>query len=554
MAALLTTVTEQWIRQKLHLNHHCLADVRSLSLPGSYKEKIRHLGISLKNFVRLKTLNLSCNALISVEGVQHLKMLERLNLYYNSIPSLQEVKVLCLLTALRELDLRLNPLAKTDPHYRLYLVHALSNLRKLDDCPVRDSERKASIMHFSSDSVLGPQQTSSSETDITDQRSSKPRMASVNRLAKKLSVLDDNDDIVLNLVAKSNWDQSEPLFLTGSFHKEPESQLYHQIKDESCHSQSNGLRLREGSRRKGSSSSLKTSERPRVTFNPRVEKHSGTSSGREEREKLPKHLRVTAKGHFTPHPDQVDQHKSSLVKIRPPSPRSPCPSRSDATNPILHPPRLSYHNTQQTAGGSTSPQKHAKLQKGSYRKPMEMLLSLVDKHWTGERPLHHDNNFLSQAVQILSMMEQDISSGEAEVRTLRGNVEELKEQAEIRDQDHRTETHRLTTQLEEAHISVDSLNEQLRILLEDNVSLQKQMIRLEKQYLNSMMKSSPNTEICEKQAEVDELRKKVSELREKVEEGERVKELADMLQENHRSLVATNERLLSELEGTGRRL
>nr|XP_024000724.1 centrosomal protein of 72 kDa-like [Salvelinus alpinus] len=208
-------------------------------------------------------------------------------------------------------------------------------------------------MHFSSDSVIGPQQTSSSETDIPDQSSSKPRMASVNRLVKKLSVLDDNDDLVLNLVAKSNWDHSQPLFLTGSFHKEPESQLYHQIKEESCHSQSNGLRLREGSRRKGSSSSLKG---PRVTFNPRVEKHSRTSSGREEREKLPKHLRVTAKGHFTPHPDQVDQHKSSLVKIRPPSPRSPCPSRSDATNPILHPPRLSYHNTQQTVSqDSTGP-------------------------------------------------------------------------------------------------------------------------------------------------------------------------------------------------------
>ena len=60
-----------------------------------------------------------------------MKRLERLNLYYNSIPSLQEVKVLWQLTALRELDLRLNPLAKTDPHYRLYFVHALSNLRRL---------------------------------------------------------------------------------------------------------------------------------------------------------------------------------------------------------------------------------------------------------------------------------------------------------------------------------------------------------------------------------------------------------------------------------------
>lgn len=33
---------------------------------------------------------------------------------------------------------------------------------------------------------------------------------------------------------------------------------------------------------------------------------------------------------------------------------------------------------------------------GSYRKPLEMLLNLVDKHWTGERSLHHNNNFLCE--------------------------------------------------------------------------------------------------------------------------------------------------------------
>ncbi|KAJ8004835.1 hypothetical protein DPEC_G00140430 [Dallia pectoralis] len=170
MAAVLTTATEQWIREKLHLKHHCLADVRSLILPGSHKEKIRHLGISLKNFVRLKTLDLSCNALITVEGVQYLEMLERLNLYYNRIPSIEEVKVLCKLTTLRELDLRLNPLAKAHPQYRLFLVHTLTSLRKLDDCPVRDTERRVSLMHFSSDFMPGTQQTSSTQAETSDQR------------------------------------------------------------------------------------------------------------------------------------------------------------------------------------------------------------------------------------------------------------------------------------------------------------------------------------------------------------------------------------------------
>lgn len=44
------------------------ADVRSLSLPGSYEDgKINHLGISLKNFVRLRSLDLSYNSLVSVD-------------------------------------------------------------------------------------------------------------------------------------------------------------------------------------------------------------------------------------------------------------------------------------------------------------------------------------------------------------------------------------------------------------------------------------------------------------------------------------------------------
>ena len=42
-------------------------DVRSLSLPGSYHEKITHLGRSLFGFTRLKQLDLSRNALLSLE-------------------------------------------------------------------------------------------------------------------------------------------------------------------------------------------------------------------------------------------------------------------------------------------------------------------------------------------------------------------------------------------------------------------------------------------------------------------------------------------------------
>ena len=42
-------------------------DVKSLSLPGTYHEKISSLGTSLSGFTRLKSLDLSRNALISTE-------------------------------------------------------------------------------------------------------------------------------------------------------------------------------------------------------------------------------------------------------------------------------------------------------------------------------------------------------------------------------------------------------------------------------------------------------------------------------------------------------
>lgn len=177
-----------------------------------------------------------------------------------------------------------------------------------------------------------------------------------------------------------------------------------------------------------------------------------------------------------------------------------------------------------------------------------MLLNLVDRHWKGERSLHHNNNFLSQAVQILSMMESDISSREAEVRTLRREADGLKFQAAAREEEHRTEMSNLSARLEEARSAVGTLNEQLRIVLEENVALQKQLIKLERQYLKSLMKSSPISQIREAQTEVDELKKEIEGLRKKLQESEQDNQLSNALQENHRSLVASSERLLAELK------
>ncbi|XP_072492135.1 leucine-rich repeat-containing protein 36 isoform X2 [Notamacropus eugenii] len=123
--------------------------VESLSLQGSYIGKIHSIGETFKNFKNLRSLDLSRNLISSLQGIEYLSSLQDLNLYYNNIPSLAEVSRLQALPCLKELDLRLNPVVRKDTAYRLFAVHMLQNLEKLDDRVVRDSERKAAKLHFS---------------------------------------------------------------------------------------------------------------------------------------------------------------------------------------------------------------------------------------------------------------------------------------------------------------------------------------------------------------------------------------------------------------------
>ncbi|XP_067856654.1 centrosomal protein of 72 kDa [Heptranchias perlo] len=217
-------VTEDWIRRRVALEAERLADVRSLFLPGSYEEKITHLGTSLKNFTRLKSLDLSRNSLVSLEGIQHLIHLEKLNLYYNNIANLKEIFLLRNLGGLKELDLRLNPVSKNESDYRLFVVHMLPNLRRLDDRPIRDSERKAALMHFSTDQAYEFHDYSTQE--VENERPRHLRAAFVSSLTKKCSALDEDDEAVLNLIAKCGWDLSEPSGITGSAKSAPEAELH----------------------------------------------------------------------------------------------------------------------------------------------------------------------------------------------------------------------------------------------------------------------------------------------------------------------------------------
>lgn len=69
------------------------------------------------------------------QGIEYLTALESLNLYCNRISSLAEVFRLRSLAALSDVDLRLNPVVKSEADYRLFVVHMLPGLRQLGRRP-----------------------------------------------------------------------------------------------------------------------------------------------------------------------------------------------------------------------------------------------------------------------------------------------------------------------------------------------------------------------------------------------------------------------------------
>ncbi|XP_050986611.1 centrosomal protein of 72 kDa isoform X2 [Labeo rohita] len=529
------TITEQWIREKLNLQHSCLADVRSLTLPGTYEGKICHLGTSLKNFVRLKSLDLSHNALVTVQGIEHLEMLERLNLYYNRLASLQDVFSLHKLQNVKELDLRLNPVVKKHPHYRLYLVHAMTKLRKLDDCPVRDRERKAALMHFSSEANLDTNHKKDALIQDTTCRSSELRIKVLQKMMKTLSLLDGNEEAALNDVSRKTLNSKRPETLSVRIENgcspcllqenPSESDIIHLISGPEC--ESSPKQNKECVPK--SSDYKKEAGSQRVTFvSPIVEsRHSVRSLT---------HFTVRGESVFTPHPAEMQsdsrEDDCTALKWR----NQP----QDRENPVLHPPRLTYQITGTSDRSSSASERKCKPQKGAYRKPMELLLSMMEELWSGKKENQPNRTFLMKMVQILSMMEQDVMGGEQEIQTLKETLKALKTQTELQEKQHRSETVDLKLHLRQAQESIEALNEQLKNVLEENVSLQKQLIKAENKLLSSRLKKMPNTQDRGQQTVPEEMNVKRHTIREGNEANEQL--------ESYKSLIARNERLLQQLE------
>ncbi|KAB0369784.1 hypothetical protein FD755_018777, partial [Muntiacus reevesi] len=567
----------------------CFTELRSLSIPGTYQEKITHLGNSLMNLTGLKSLDLSRNSLVSLEGIECLTALESLNLYYNRISSLAEVFRLHSLAALSDVDLRLNPVVKSESDYRLFVVHMLPGLQQLDDRPVRESERRASRLHFGSEESLDSKQSFLSV--FREERPHHSRVKCTDPSAKKCLVMDADDEAVLNLIAECEWDLSNPPGSMSSSQKESEASLQssqaksrHRLSPQSAQHQC-GDALWKGPERRRSSSRAgcveprlqdqRCGELPPQHFTPddhyiycyaTETEDSGASSQKSSvstqkmlnplpAEKYRK--RRMPGGRFQGPMDEAclsslegslsvsrrsgsegwGQAASSLLAtLGPETPRPPSASKGRKACPKLH--------------SAVLPRKKATLE----MLLLEALLDLVDVHWNGRGSLHSSEVFLAQARHILSSAQEftttqdtsttvneEISSLTLENKSLHSRLAELQQQYGVK----MTE---VVLELSDTRKEMDYLRQHLDRSLEESSSLKSLLFSMKKDVRTADAPSALNLQISGLQASVKRLSGELVELKQHLEHYDKIQELTQMLQESHSSLVSTNARLLQELD------
>uniref|UniRef100_F7GVH7 Centrosomal protein of 72 kDa n=1 Tax=Macaca mulatta TaxID=9544 RepID=F7GVH7_MACMU len=596
-------LSEEAVRAKSGLGpHRDLAELQSLSIPGTYQEKITHLGHSLMSLTGLKSLDLSRNSLVSLEGIQYLTALESLNLYYNCISSLAEVFRLHALTELVDVDFRLNPVVKVEPDYRLFVVHLLPKLRQLDDRPVRESERKASRLHFASEDSLDSKE--SVPASLKEGRPCRPRAKCTEALAKQSLVMDADDEAVLNLIAECEWDLGRPPGSTSSSQKEREADslgsqesrhlLSPQLVQYQCgDSGKQGHETRRSSCR-GCCLEKTPWSRPRGEFPPpygaeleasapgphmyftpdpdSVDTEDSASSQKLDlsAEMVPGSLPAPGKcrkrrmpgGRFQAFSDQeglgcLERTHGSSVAEESLSRQNSSGSRSGRT---LSQPEASETEEQRSRGmtdtrepspGSRSalPGKKATLQAAL----LETLLDLVDRSWGGCRSLHSNEAFLTQARHILSSVEEFTAAQDgsatvgADVGSLALESKSLQSRLAEQQQRHAREMSEATAELQRTRQELDDLRQHLDKSLEENSSLKSLLLSMKKEVKSADTAATLNLQIAGLQTSVKRLCGEIVELKQHLEHYDKIQELTQMLQESHSSLVSTNEHLLQEL-------
>ncbi|XP_033107745.1 centrosomal protein of 72 kDa-like isoform X2 [Anneissia japonica] len=653
--------SESWVRERVDLNYENLGDVRSLSLPGSYHEKINYLGTALHSFERLKNLDLSRNSLISLDGLDHLTMLETLNLYYNNISSLKDLFQLRHNSNLQELDLRLNPVTKNEPDYRLFVVHMLPNLRKLDDRSVRDSERKAALLHFNSEQANELTEHAQEEKAVMKgQRLYQPRAEYVRGMAKRTSVVEDDDSELLDMIARTGGDLRRPRVLSGSAVAAPS--VEHHERDHSA-----GVKISQEtdvepvethpSLSRYDEYSTHPSPSRRANLVTQMRDMHDVDGDPQDREvaysgygetghrnqapgfddaylysKLPVvgHTQQTIRPHsptrgrtrvqfqdgvrprgtelgdpnlrFTDETDAYSSYKS--VGYFTPNPKTDSShlgiSGSRATTNQIKTTQEGYTSESAMATPQRRPTESRQLtgQSETYYKPapassceskempaqvtslssdkdgsvdpvseefLTKFLNLVDRYWNGSKSLHKHKKFQGQARTMLSnfvsdvtaesqqkadLYQKDLAKFAQENVSLRGQLTTSAKESSQNQMNHEG----LQTALQLAQDDMDVLKEKLHQAKEENQALKEQVSSMETGMpkIQTAVKSSElqTKHISVLEDENETLQREIDKMRLQLKHYAQLQELANMLQESHKSLVTTNDHLLQELNET----
>uniref|UniRef100_A0A8D0G821 Centrosomal protein 72 n=1 Tax=Sphenodon punctatus TaxID=8508 RepID=A0A8D0G821_SPHPU len=192
---------------------------------------------------------------------------------------------------------------------------------------------------------------------------------------------------------------------------------------------------------------------------------------------------------------------------------------------------------------------------------MERFLDLVDKYWHGYKSLHCNEKFLSQAGPLLSAMQKstltDQQKDSIEVHQELDNLllekKALKNTLSEQDQKYSIRINNLMSEMSSTKKEKEALKKHLDQLLEENTNLKSHLSHVDQNVKTPNTLNSLQSKFIELQNLNQQISSENNHLKQRLQQYSKIQELAEMLQESHRTLVSTNEHLLQELTETRKR-
>ncbi|XP_075444714.1 centrosomal protein of 72 kDa [Ascaphus truei] len=453
-----------------------------------------------------------------------------------------------------------------------------------DDQPVRDNERKAALICYTTERAFELQDPSSAPGDI--EKSVQPRATYIGSLSKKYSLLDDDDEAVLNLIAKCKWNLNNPLRITGSAKRDQEAELHSlqgirliddgiscgksRIPEDGLDSQpikkkqanipkkpviqsENETALKVQQADEDQEILPKPSDWP--TFNYKM-KHIPTKDKNVLRVKFKRQHtyqqdpnfkfqdeaeachKIISHAHFTPHPSTGDrrrettivQNGTNLERIGEMEGYLKSVPNKGCKEVLCAPEHMVSESVNHNQFKATA---------------MEYLLDLVDKYWNGSKSLHSNETFLCHAKQVLSVMQHSSSSNDqqkesaAQLEKINNLVLETKSlHTQLSEQDHQNNVsiESLELQLNCAKKDMDIQKQQLDLVLQENNELKNMLLKIEK------VKYTPDSSdpklhdlrTPDLQSHNHQLQQEIDALKCQLQHFDKFQKLTEMLQESHR--------------------